>query len=133
MPRTRGSWAFWLTAWALCWSVILLVGAFVADAYESEQRSSDGRVVRESDTLVGANGLWVAGLLAVPVALTLAAGIGLRARRRRGGGAVTWGVVAALGCFAFVSLPSIGFLLLPIPLLLAVAAALTRAPRERSR
>ena len=128
MPPSRGAWAFWLTTWAFCWSAFLLVAGFWATAYSGETQTSGGAVVHTSGTLVGTNGIRAVVLLAVPVALTLAGALGLHRRCTRGspaGLAVAWTSVALLAALAVAGAASIGPLVLPATLLLAVAARLT--------
>ena len=83
-----------------------------------------------TNTLVGVNGLWIVGLLSVPVFFSLAAWIGLHLRCSRGGSLgsrLARSAIALLCAFALVSMFSIGFLVLPAALLLVVAARLTPA------
>jgi hypothetical protein len=119
MPRSRGTWAFWLTIWAFCWSAFVLGSAFWYPAYQ---------VSHTTATLVGVNGLHAAWLLAVPLVLTVAAGLGLHLRCSRGssaGSAAAWLAVCVLAAFTLVGAASIGFLVLPVTLLLLAAARLT--------
>src|SRR5207253_10313676 len=92
-------------------------------------RGTSGRwPAHTSGTLVGGNGPLAAWLLAVPVVLTIPAGIGLHLRCSRGSSAGTaagWVAVAMLGAFTFLGAASIGVLVLPVTLLLGAAAALT--------
>lgn len=128
MPRSHGAWAFWLTTWAFCWSVLLLVAGFWVAAYNGETRTSGGALTHTSGTLVGTNGLRMAVLLAVPVALTLAAALGLHGRCTRGSRAglgIAWTSVALLAALTIAGAASIGVLVLPVTLLVAAAARLT--------
>ena len=81
-----------------------------------------------SSPLVAVNGYWILGLLAGPLALTL---IGWWANRARLGGSrigrrVLTGSVLLLGALCLVSIASVGLLVLPGVILLAVAG--TRPP-----
>jgi hypothetical protein len=128
MPRSRGTWAFWLTIWAFCWSAFVLGSTFWYPAYQGELGSSEGGVSHTTATLVGVNGLRAAWLLAVPLVLTVAAGLGLHLRCSRGssaGSAAAWLAVCVLAAFTLVGAASIGFLVLPVTLLLLAAARLT--------
>jgi hypothetical protein len=130
MPESRGAWAFSLTVFAVCWSALVLAGAFWLPAYQGESSSSGGVVTHTSATLVGVNGLDAALLLALPLGLTVAAGIGLHLRCSRGspaGGAGAWLAVGVLAALTVFGAASIGLYVLPATLLLAAAARLTPA------
>jgi hypothetical protein len=130
VSRRRGTSAFSLTALAVCWSAIVLAGAFLLPAYHGESAGSSGAVMHTSATLIGVNGLDAALLLALPLGLTVAAGIGLHLRCSRGspaGGAGAWLAVGVLAVLAVLGAASVGLFVLPAVLLLAAAARLTPA------
>src|SRR5690348_15761537 len=105
MPRSRGAWAFWLSAWAVCWSALLLAAGFFATVYSGETATSDGAVMHTSGTFVGTKGVRGAVLLAVPVVLALAGAFGLQRRCTRGsraGAGVAWAAVALLAALSVV-------------------------------
>src|SRR4051812_23477051 len=119
-PASRGRWAFALTVAAVAWGVALVIGAFVAPAY------NDGT------TLVAENGPWVALAVAVPAALAAVAWAGLHrkcSRTGRAGGRTAWTAIALLGAFALLAAASIGLFILPVAAMLVVAATLTPAAR----
>ena len=108
----------------------MLAGAFWVPAYQGELAGSGGTVTHTSATLVGVNGFDAALLLALPVALTAAAGVGLHLRCSRGssaGRAAAWLAVGLLGVLTVLGAASIGLYVLPATLLLAAAARLTPA------
>jgi hypothetical protein len=136
MPRTRGAWAFWLTGWAIVWSVLVLASGYVVVlAWEGWHTTSDGLVIYRSVRFLGANGWWVMVPLALPIALTLVAAASLRRRWSDGGRAstgVAWcavGVLCAIAILDAFDAASFGVLLIPVAVPLAIATALT--PRAR--
>jgi hypothetical protein len=127
----KGWWAFGLATVGVLWTAALIPGAFFFPAYSGESVSSTGAATHTTDTLVGVNGPWVVAPIAVLVVVSLGAWAGLHlscARGSRGGrtvGSVAVGLLATAGLF------TVGFLVLPAALLLAVAAALTPAGQAR--
>jgi hypothetical protein len=119
------------TATGAClWSLALLPYAFFAPAYAGESRFQGG-TLHTSATLVGANGTAIVGVVAVPAVLTLLAWAGLHRRCAYGSSAgtgVAYCAAIALAAFAVVAAASIGPLVLPAAVLLAIAVrAMPRA------
>jgi len=126
------------TVWVALAALLLAVAAgswlaFSPGFYQgvSVTASSSGEVVQRSEqaSLLAENGMWVLGLLAVPVALT---GLGVfgAARRFR---FLLWSVAVVLLVFSVISAMTIGLFYLPAAIALLVAAALcssSRAPRR---
>lgn len=121
-------------AFAAAWSAILLVAAVTAPAYESETRTADGRVTRDTATLVEVNGRWALVAVSAPLLATAAVALVLRAgRSRRVAVVAAWTVVGLLTALSVLALLSIGLFFLPTALALAVACGLgTMGPTPAS-
>ena len=138
---TGGGWSIPALAVAALWSVLLVVGALVAPAYQSSttysRGTADGPITGEvtsTRTLVEVNGAGVLLVVAVPLAGVAAVSLSLLSRRRRrraGAGPLAWTVVGLLGALAFVALMSVGIFMLPAVALLGLACA--GAPRPDHR
>jgi hypothetical protein len=106
--------------------------AFYPDFYagSSTTVTAGGVTVQQSEhaSLIAVNGAWVIALLAVPVALTCLALLGV-ARRQR---VVVWIAAAVLIAFSVVSGFSIGLFFAPAAFVLLVAAALCTTSASRS-
>ena len=100
---------------------LLLAGSLVP-VYSSESASSSGASTSSSETLVQANGLNVLIVLAIPLIVSLLVAAALRVDRRN----AAWLLTGSLGCFAVLALLSIGLLVLPVVVALAVACGTTR-------
>jgi hypothetical protein len=131
MPASgRGRWAFTLTLTALSWGLVLVPAALLLPAYHGSTSSSGGVVTHTSATLVGENGPWLLGIVALPAVLALIAWFGLHRRcasASRGGTALAWTAIAALLLLGLLAAASVGPFLLPAALLLVAAARLTPA------
>ena len=128
-----GRWAFGLTVAGFGWGLASILGAFLVPVYSGEI-VRNGLTESTSGTLVGENGIWVIGLVALPAALALIAWFGLRRKcsiGSRSGSFTAWTAITVLVAFALVSALSIGAVVFPAALLLIVAASLTRLRRER--
>ena len=126
----RGRWAFGLTLAAFSWGAALVPAALLLPAYQGSESSSSGITTHTSATLVGVNGPWVLGIVALPAVLALIAWFGLHRRCEYGsehGGALAWIAIAALVLLSLLAAASVGPVLLPAALLLLVAARLTPA------
>jgi hypothetical protein len=126
----RGRWAFASTLTAFCCSLALVPAALLLPAYQGSTSSSSGVVTHTSATLVGENGLWVLGIVALPAVLALIAWFGLHRRcasASQRGGALAWTAIAALLLLSLLAAASVGPFLLPAALLLVAAARLTPA------
>ena len=126
------------TVWVALAALLLALAAgswlaFSPGFYQgvSVTASSSGEVVQRSEqaSLLAENGMWVLGLLAVPVALT---GLGVfgAARRFR---FLLWSVAVVLLVFSVISAMTIGLFYLPAAIALLVAAALCNSSRAARR
>jgi hypothetical protein len=88
--------------------------------------SSTGEVTFGSDTLVGANGLGVVVVLAVPLMVTVLVGCALRLRAHRAGLPVAWTLTGLLAVFTLLAMMSIGVFMIPVTAGLVVACATAR-------
>lgn len=111
---------------AVVWTAALIPLAFLAPAYRGESASSTGVRTHTTATLVGINGVWIAWLLCVPLALAAIAWLALRRGTR-----AAWFPIGAFCAFAIVSAASIGIWLLP-PALALVASGYRPASRSRT-
>jgi hypothetical protein len=131
--RAKGYWAFGLATAGVLWAAALIPGAFFFPAYSGESGTTAGVTAHTTDTLVGANGVWVVALFVPPVVLAVIAWLGLHrycstgSRNGRLIGQIATGLLAAFAILSF----SAGFLALPAVLLVAVALALTPAGQAR--
>ncbi len=124
----RGLHAFWLTAAAVMWSVMLLGAAVLLPAYGSSSASSSGAQSSSSLTLVQVNGLGVLIPVGVPLVIAALVWVALHHKCSRGGrlgNCVAWTCIAVLGGFCVVAILSIGIFVAPVAVLLAFAVSLT--------
>jgi len=128
----RGRWAFALTLAGFAWGVALVAGAFVVPVYSglSVSAGSSGEQVTHSysSTLVEENGFGVLIPVAIPLVLAALVWFALHRRCSRGsrwGGPIAWSLVAVLGLFSLVAVWTIGVFVLPVAVLLGIAASLT--------
>lgn len=122
-PERKGRTSFVLASGGLLCAAALVPAAFLAPVYSGESVDSSGASIQTTGTLVGVNGLWVAGLLSVPLFLALVTWVGLRLRCSRGsvlGTRLAWTAVILLWAFTVASF-SVGVLILPSALLLGTA------------
>ena len=121
-----GRWAFGLTMAAFAWGVALIVAAFVAPAYSVDVGPGGQQT---TTTLVDENGLAVLVVVAVPAVIAAIVWAVLHRHRTTGRSAgAAWVLVALLGAFSVLSLASIGVFILPVVVMLALAAKLTPSP-----
>jgi hypothetical protein len=107
---------------ALLWGTGLIAAALLVPVYSSAGAPGSGTVTGGSATLVGVNG-WTALLVAsAPLAGTAVAGYALwRRAGTDGAGVLAWAVVALLAVFTLAGILTIGVLVLPVTIALAVA------------
>lgn len=117
-----------LTAAAIVWSLGLLIAAVVIPAYNGQTTSpATGTTTVTRLTLVQSKGLWALGLVLVPL---LAAGVvaaALAARRRddaRWSRPAAWGAVGVLAVVCLLGITSVGALMVPAAVALAVGVRL---------
>jgi hypothetical protein len=131
----RGRWAFGLSFAGFAWGLALIAASFVVPVYSgfSESAGSTGQITRSysSATLVHEDGLRVLIPLAIPAVLAALVWFALHRRCSRGsrlGGPIAWSVVTLLGLFSLATALTVGMFVLPIVVLLGIAAALTPLP-----
>ena len=121
-------------AFAVVWSAVLVLAAFVLPVYGTSSGSSTGDASGDQSTavtttgtatLVGVNGLGVLLVIGFPLIITLLVGAALAARRRRLG----WIITGVLCFFTVIALMSIGLFVAPTTLALVVACAATERVR----
>ena len=115
----RGRLAFWATVAASLWGLALLTGAWLLPVYSS------------GSTLIEVNGPGVLVPVGVPALVAVLVGLALHrkcARGSRSSGYVAGVLVGLLVAFCVVSMFSIGVFVLPVAMLLTIAATLTPSP-----
>ncbi len=103
------------------WGLGLVVAGFVVPMDRTMTESESGEVARGTDTLVGANGLGVVVVLAVPFVVSVLVGCALLLRAHRGALPVAWTLTGLLAVLTFLS--TIGLFIIPITAGLVVACA----------
>ena len=130
--RIRGLAAFSLSAGAIAWAALLIVGAFTVDVYSGESHSSPGVAREFGATLVEVNGTGVLWFVSVPLVLCVAAFFLLRrvctTGSRRAGSAVA-GITALMLLVTMLGAASVGMFFAPAVLALMLAQAVVPAPR----
>jgi hypothetical protein len=122
-------------SFAVVWSVLLVVGAFVLPAYGTSSQSatqdtgtgvtSTAPVTTGTETLVGVNGPGVLIVVGIPLIVTMLVAAALAFRRRR----IGWVLTSILGFFNLLAMLSIGIFFLPTTLALVIACAATERRR----
>ncbi len=115
----RGRLAFWATVAASLWAIALLIGALLLPVYSS------------GSTLIEVNGPGVLVPVGVPALVAVLVGLALHRKcvhGSRSSGYVAGVLVGLLGAFCLVSMFSIGVFVLPVAMLLTLAATLTPFP-----
>jgi hypothetical protein len=134
MRRRWGLVCGWALAFALGWSLLLLVLAFVVPVYTTSTQSAtvagDG-VATSTETVGGAtivavNGAYVVLLLCIPLGATALVALLLRYAEHRDAVIGAYLVAVLFAVFCVVGLMSIGLFLLPVAIALPVACATAR-------
>jgi len=123
----RGRWAFGLTLTAFAWAAALVVGAVLLPVYSVEDSGGGS----SSATLVGENGLGVLLPVAFPALVAALVWYALHRKCSRGSRPaelVAWALVGVLLLGCLLAMLTIGIFVLPVALLLLLAAALTPSP-----
>jgi hypothetical protein len=118
-----------LTIAAAVWSLGLVIGALVLPVYDGTISTRDGTTF-VAETIVAGNGAWVLIPISVPLVMCLVVAVALRRKRAgtdRRSGVVAWVAIAVLGAFALFSILWIGAFIIPVAILLAAGATLSRA------
>jgi hypothetical protein len=124
----RGRWAFGLSVGAVAWCAFIVVGAFLIPAYTEQGADSAGHTFTDTQTLVQVKGLGVLIPVSIPLVLTIGVWLLLRRRCTTGGRLSRAGASTLITVVWLVTLLtgfSIGFLVLPVAVLLTIAARLT--------
>ena len=106
----------------------LVGGAFTLPVYSSSATSSTGAHVSRSLTLIAVNGLGVLVPIGIPLLISALVWFALHCKCSRGGrfaGYLAWMLVVVLALGCVVAAASIGVLVVPVALLLGLAAAIT--------
>jgi hypothetical protein len=124
----RGRLVVRLTVTAFVWSVGLVIAAVLVPVYSGHTETSSSGLTITTATLVEENGWWVLLPVAVPAAICVVVGAALRRKWTSGGrwsGRVAWVAIGTLAISALLAILSIGIFVVPVALLLAIAAVLT--------
>ncbi len=128
----RGRRAFGLTVTAFLWSVGLVAAALLVPVYSGTEATGPpglaGSTTTTSSTLVGGSGRGVLLVVSIPVLVTVFVWLALHDKcthGRQGSGYVAWVLIGLLWAFCVLGALTIGIFVLPVALLLALAASLT--------
>lgn len=122
-----------LTGGALTWSLGLVLAALLIPTYNGQTVSSSEGLTLTSRTAVQVHGLKAVIVVAVPVVASLIVALALYRRRTDGWRhslGVTWTTIAILTVVALLGIPSVGLFMLPVVVLLALAARLVVTPES---
>jgi hypothetical protein len=131
MSPWLGRAAFGLTAAAVLWSAALVVAAFTVPFYSGARVEPDGTTTRTSETLVGANGLYAAGLVAFVLLVAATVWWALHRTCTRPGSrarSLAWALTSLLLFFCLLTGFTIGPFVVPAALALVGACLLTPRP-----
>ena len=105
------------------WGVVLVIAGFVVPVYETSTTTTAGEAIRGTATLVGANGIGAAFVLAIPLVITamVAGALQLPDRRAALGGA--WTLTALLLVGNLLAMLTIGIFVVPLTVALVVTCA----------
>jgi hypothetical protein len=107
---------------ALVWGAGLIIAAFLVPVYQSSTVSVSGAVSTGSATLVAVNGSGVLAVAGLPLVAAVLTGVALwRRAGRSGAGVFAWIVIGLLACFNVLAILSVGLLVIPVTVALAVA------------
>ena len=133
VARNRWRLAVRLTCAALIWSLGLVVAAVFIPTYGGQTVSDSNGLTLTARTAVQVHGLRAVIAIAVPVVATLVVGWALYRRRldgRRHSAAVAWTAIVVVAVVALLGIPSVGLFMLPVAVLLALAARLVVSPQR---
>jgi uncharacterized membrane protein YhaH (DUF805 family) len=132
VARNRWRLAVRLTAAALIWSLGLVVAAALVPTYGGQTVSNSDGLTLTARTAVQVHGLKAVIVVAVPVVMTLVVAWALYRRRLddwRFSGPVAWTAIVVVAMVAVLGIPSVGLFMLPVAVLLALAARLVVGPQ----
>jgi hypothetical protein len=131
----QGRRATRLVTAAFIWSIGLILAALFVPVQGQAVTTPDGPTLTTL-TLVHQKGGWVLIPVAVPALASAVVAAALwmgRSRRSRASGPVAWSATGVLAAFALLSIPSIGFFIVPVVALLAWATRVSPAAPTSSR
>ena len=121
-----------MTVAASVWSAGLVLGALLLPAFNDQTVSSSSGLTLRTATFVQVNGIWVLIPVALPFAVSVVVAVALRQKRLTGprwADLLGWLVVGALTVFTLVTIPTIGAVMVPVVVLLALALRVAPGPR----
>ena len=120
-----------MTVAASVWSLGLLLGALLLPAFNDQTVSSSSGLSLRTATFVQVNGLWVLIPVALPIVVSVVVAVAIRQKRLTGprwADLLGWLVVGVLTVFTLVTIPTIGALMIPVMVLLALALRVAPGP-----
>jgi uncharacterized membrane protein YhaH (DUF805 family) len=117
---------------ALVWSLGLVVVALFVPTYGGQTVSDSNGLTLTARTAVQVHGLKAVVVVAIPVVMTLVVALALYRRRLDGwrfSGPAAWTAIVVVAVVALLGIPSVGLLMLPVAVLLALAARLVVSPQ----
>jgi len=123
-----------MTVAASVWSLGLLLGALLLPAFNDQTVSSSSGLTLRTATFVQVNGAWVLVPVALPVVVSVVVAVAIRQRRLTGpswADLLGWLVVGVLAVLTLVTILTIGALMIPVVVLLALALRVAPGPRAQ--
>lgn len=120
-----------MTVAASVWSVGLLLGALLLPAFNDQTVSSSSGLTLRTATFVQVNGIWVLIPVALPVVVSVVVAMAIRHRQLTGpsrADLLGWLVVGVLAVLTLVTILTIGALMIPVVVLLALALRVAPGP-----
>ena len=120
-----------LTCAALIWSLGLVLVAFFVHTYGGQTVSDSNGLTLTARTAIQVHGLKAVIVVAIPVVATLVVACALYCRRTGGGrysGAAAWTAIVIVAIVAVLGIPSVGLFMVPVVVLLVLAARLVVSP-----
>ncbi len=108
---------------AAAWGVGLMIAGFVVPVYETSTASQTGVAAQGTATLVGANGISAAFVLAIPLLATALVAGSLQVPDRRAALGAAWTLTALLLVGNLLAMLTVGIFVLPLTVALVVASA----------
>jgi uncharacterized membrane protein YhaH (DUF805 family) len=132
VARNRWRLAVRLTCAALIWSLGLVVAAVFVPTYGGQTVSDSNGLTLTARTAVQVHGLKAVIVVAVPVMATPVVAGALYRRRLDGwrhSAAVAWTAIVVVALVAVLGILSVGLFMLPVVVLLVLAARLVVSPQ----
>lgn len=131
VARNRWRLAVRLTCAALIWSLGLVVVAIFVHTYGGQTVSDSNGLTLTARTAIQVHGLKAVIVVAIPVVATLVVAWALyrrRTGRSRYSGAAAWTAIVIVATVAVLGIPSVGLFMVPVVVLLVLAARLVVSP-----